>query len=337
MSSSFTKNLYCQISGVQIGSLVLTGSSAGQVPYIRHWDRMVIRHPIFSMESSRLLAFSRTMWRQHGSGESSEDNKQILQICFLAVLHSLDSIEQEVPSLPPLWVVQASFKAVFSLAYWKYALESERFKFPTYKVNKRNNNLDFKNIKDYLDICFLIKEEYSSTVRQRDEAAKVALAERAEKKLRSSWVAPISNRELWTWVQAQLADSKYQADASGWMATIFLAKTAKAITQFEKEELTLFDEIIQSECISDNGMMFAVRARIDEIKKIWSDDREAFDIDYEDFDVDGELAVARSKSTAVESTAEPKQSDYPSLVAYIKAHALWFLQQAKNKKQGGLL
>lgn len=332
MSSAFTKNLYCQLSGVQIGTLALTGSSAGVTPYIRNWDAMILRHPIFSLESSRLLAFSRTLWRRHGNEDTSDANKQTLQICFLAVLHSLDSIQQEVPALPPLWVVQANFKAVFSLAFWKFALESERFKFPTYKVSKRNNNLDFRNIKDYLDICFIIKEEYASTVRQRDEAAKIARAERAEKKLRSSWVSPISNRELWSWVQSQLAGTKYENDAAGWMATIFLAKTDKAITQFDKDEITLFDEIIQSECISDNGMMFAVRNRIDEIKKIWSDTKEAFDIDYEDFDLDAELITARSVSKQAESIAEPQRNDYPSNVLYIKAHALWFLQQAQQKK-----
>ena len=332
MASSHTKNLYCQLTGLQIGTLTLTGASAGYVPYIRNWDRLTIRHPIFSLEPARLLAFSRTMWRQHGHEDASPDNQQTLRVCFLAVLHSLDCIEQEVPALPPLWVVQANFKALFSIAFWKYALESERFRFPTYKINKRNNNSDFKNISAYLDICFAIKEDYASTVRPRDEAAKIAAAEKAEKKLRSSWVAPISNRELWTWVQSQLADTKYVNDSLGWMATIFLAKTDRAITQFDKDEITLFDEIIQSECVSDNGMMFAVRKRIDEIKKIWSDNKEAFEVDFEDFDVDGELTIARSASTNASSTEEPKQADYPNKVAYIKAHALWYLQSRKDSK-----
>lgn len=332
MSSIHTKNLYCQLSGLQIGTLTLTGASAGYVPYIRNWDRLTIRHPIFSMEPARLLAFSRTMWRQHGNEDASTDNQQTLRICFLAVLHSLDCIEQEVPALPPLWVVQANFKALFSLAFWKYALESQRFKFPTYKINKRNNNSDFREIRTYLDLCFQIKEDYSNNVRQRDEADKLERAAKAEKKLRSSWVTAVSNRELWAWVQSQLADTKYQSDASGWMATIFLAKTDRAITQFDKDEIALFDEIIQSECSSDNGMMFAVRARIDEVKKIWSDTKEAFEVDFEDFDVDSELIVARSISTNAASTEEPKEKDYPNKVLWIRAKALWYLQTRKDSK-----
>lgn len=332
MSSQIHQNLYCQLSGLQIGVLTLMGASAGYTPYIRNWNALTVRHPVFSMEPARLLAFARTMWRQHGNEDASEENKQTLRVCFLAILHSLDCIEQEVPSLPPLWVVQSNFKALFSLAFWKYALESQRFKFPTYKINKRNNNLDFREIKTYLDLCFQIKDEYSETVRTRDEAARLEIASRAEKKLRSSWIAPISNRELWTWIQAQLADTKYKADSEGWMATIFLAKTDKAICQFDKEEITLFDEIIQSECISDNGMMFAVRNRIDEIKKIWSDTKEAFEVDFEDFDVDGELIAARSVSTASESTEEPKEKDYPNKVLWIRAKALWYLQSRKDSK-----
>ncbi len=329
--SSYSKTLYCSLSGVQIGVLTLTGASAGASPYVRNFDRLVTLHPIFSMETSRLLAFSRTMLRQVGE-DSSDDNKQTLRILFLAVLHSLECVEQDIPALPPMWVVQSNFKALFSLAYWKYALESARFKFPTYKINKRNSNSDFREIKSYLDLCFEIKEEYSSEVRTRDEAARIEAASRAEKKLRSSWVSPLSNREMWSWIQSQLADTKYKSDSEGWMATIFLSKTDKAICQFDKEEITLFDEIIQSECISDNGLMFAVRARIEEIKKIWSDNKEAFEVDFEDFDVDAELVSARSVSKTTESTDAPKESDYPNKVAFIRANALWYLQQRKDAK-----
>lgn len=330
-SNSQTKHLYCQLTGLPIGTLQLTGASAGFTPYIRHWDSLIIRHPIFSLDQARLLAFSRKMFKQHATEDATDENKQSLQVCFLAMLHSLDSIQQEIPALPPLWVVQSNMKALFSLAYWKFYLESQRFKFPTYKINKKNGNADFKNIGAYLDICFAIKEDYSSTVRQRDEEEKLRQAEKAEKKLRSSWVNPISNRELWSWVRSQL-DEKYESDATGWMATLFLAKTDKAIAQFEKEDITLFDEIIQSECISDNGMMFAVRARIDEVKKIWSDNKEAFDVDFEEFDIDAELSAARGASKNVESVVQPKREDFASNVLFIRANALWYLQQRKEGK-----
>ena len=329
--SSQSKNLYCHLTGLQIGTLTLTGASAGYTPYIRHWNQLLVRHPIFSLDQARLLAFSRKMYKQHASEDATDENKQSLQVCFLAMLHSLDSIQQEIPALPPLWVVQSNMKALFGLAYWKFYLESQRFKFPTYKISKTNGNSNFHNIGAYLDICFAIKEEYGSTVRQRDEEERVRQAALAEKKLRSSWVAPISNRELWNWVRSQL-DEKYEADASGWMATLFLAKTDKAILQFDKDEITLWDEIIQSECLSDNGMMFAVRARIDEVKKIWSDNKEAFDVDFEDFDIDAELSAARSVSKNTESVAQPRREDFASTVLFIKANALWYLQQRKDGK-----
>lgn len=328
MSHRLKYNIVCKYSGLQIGVLEYE-TVAGHQPYLSHWDGMVALHPVFSLSTSKLLAFSRNEWNR--LAKASEDSEttgtedNILRVCFLAVLHSLGSLKQEVPALPPLHIVQSNMTRLFALAYWYNYLESQRFKFPSFKINRLNANDGFDNIKDYIDLCFDIKRDYEKGVDDLVEAEKVKAAEKALKALRDSWVVPVSNKQLWRWVRAHLP-AKYEADAQGWMGTIFCG-SERAILAFDDEEIELMEHIILGECPPGTAILAAVRKRIDTVWQIWRDNKEAFSVDfgeYESEDEDGKPAAP---------VAEPKLADFVNKVLFIKARALWYLQQRAQQNR----
>lgn len=326
-----THKIFCKLTGLQIGSLDLL-TEAGKTPYIKAWESTIVEHPIFSLSIPQRLAFARAEWRRLAKasrdGDTTEREDTILRVSFLAVLHALGNIKQDVPALPDLSIVQTHMSQLFALAYWKMYLDSPRFKFPAYRICRANSNIGFQNIGAYLDLCFEVKDDYEECIESAGEELKLQEAEDALAKLRSNWAIPVANKDLWKWVRAYLP-AKYEADAQGWMATIFLGKE-KAILQFEKSEILLLQDIIVSECPPGTGMMHAVSARLNEIEKIYTDNKEAFTVDFEDFDLDTPMQQARAASSAPLSTEAPKEKDFAKKVDFIRAQALWYLQQRKG-------
>ena len=328
MTTVISHNLHCQYSGLYIGKLEMH-TVAGHLPYLSHWKEMAARHPVFSLSENKLLAFARGEWnrlaKRAADEQATDQEEAILRVCFLAVLHTLDSIKQECPSLPPMHIVQNNMSRLFALAYWHHYLDSKRFRFPSYKINKANANDRFEGISDYLDLCFEIKQDYEEGVTELQEQEKAAAADRAMKALRNSWIVPVGNKQLYRWVRAHLP-TKYEADAQGWMSTLFMG-SERTICDFDKDDIKLLHEIILSECPKGNGIMNAVETRLTAIMNIYTDNKEAFSVDFEDFEDDAPLKALRSVSSAPNSMEAPQQKDFPNKVAFMRANALWYLQQ----------
>lgn len=329
----------CALSGVAIGTLEFV-TCAGHVPYLSHWDNMTALHPIFSLPMNKRLAFARHEWNRLAKASEDEETTKTedlhLRVTFLAVLHSLDSINQTAPGLPAIHIVQSQMNRLFALAYWKHYLESKRFAFPEFKINKANLNDKFENLHHYLDACFAIKEDYETKVEEAVEKEKLAAADRALKALRDSWITPTSNKALWRWVKAHMP-SRYEADAQGWMSTLFLGNQS-TVLDFDSDEVDLMQQIIEGECPAGTGIMKAVRDRIEWIKTVQSDHREAFTVNFEDYlppkaqhrsvATDGSIAFSEDMKDdeLVEMPAEPKQETFANKVLWIKARAMWMLQ-----------
>lgn len=309
--------IYCRYSGIQIGCLEYM-TVAGHLPYISHWDKMQALHPLFSLSKHKLLSFARAEWKRLGKraldNEVSEHEEQILRVCFLAMLHSLESVDQQLPGLPEMHTVAANIEKLFSLAYWQMYLGSKRFAYPEYRVSKLNANSNFQYVGDYLSVCFHVKTAYESGISEAEEALRVTAADNALKALRNSWIQPVSNKQLWRWIRSYLP-AKYEADAQGWIATIFLGNE-NAILKFDKDEIQLMAEIIETECPQGTGIMPAVRARLDEILTVYTDNKEAFDVDFSDY------APTEDKPALV----QPLRKNFASMADFIRANAAFYLQ-----------
>lgn len=333
MTQFVETKLHCVLSGLQIGTLQFM-TTAGTAAYLSHWNGLVAKHPVFSMEYHKLFKFARHEWErlaQRAEDESiSEAESDILRVTFLALLHSLGSIKQDDPGLPDLSTVQSNMEALLHLAGWKFYLESQRFQFPTLHICKFNRNQTLGNVKDYLDVCFELRKEYATKVRAKEEAAKVAIAEEAAKQLTSSWAKPVSKKLLWTWVQSHLPE-KYKVDSQNWMATIFLGGKL-AIVGWELEDIDLLEEIILSECPLGTGVMPAVRARLDEIRKIWKEYNSDFEFDLADFSDNAGMRVNGELVAEPDPGPEPQQSEFTSKSQYYVARGKWFMAKAAFDK-----
>lgn len=329
----------CKYSGLIIGVLEVQ-TLAGALPYLSHWDECIAYHPLFSLAPQKLFQFTRHEWERHGQAavdiEISAREAETLGVAFLAMLHTLDCIKQDVPALPPLSVVQSCMGKLFNLAYWKWRLESKRFRFPTLHISKYNNNSNFSNVGDYLDLCFDIRRDYELSVREAEEKEKIRVAEAALVALNSTWVTPTSKKLLWQWVRAHLPE-KYQPDAEGWLGTLFLGGS-NAIVEFDKDELELAEEIIVSSCPVGTGVLHAVRARLEAIKQVWSQHYEAFDIELDQFAPNRNVLVNGERIKAPHPGPEPQLVDFQfNRTKFLIAHAKWQIAKAAYLKDGGIL
>lgn len=317
--------LRCGLSGLEIGKLEVI-TTIGALPYLSHWDKMQVRHPVFSLSPLKLFQFTKKEWDRLAKSAADEEISPreiaILQVSWLACLHSFGRIKQDKPMLPPLHVVQSTLSKVLALAYWRYTLDSQRFKFPEYHISQENDNLDFKNIQNYLELCFLAKDSYATRIDDLREAARNKAAEEALKALSREWVTPVSNKVLWQWVRSQLS-AELQCEAEGWLGTIFLGKSS-TIIDFDEDEIELFEEIVISACEAGTGIMQAVRDRIAKIWSMWKTHHRAFEIDLVDFAINNGLLVNGEQVAYPDPGPEPQIGDFKeSKGKYFQAHAKW--------------
>lgn len=329
MSMKLHTELRCGYTGLTIGQLEVI-TTAGALPYLSHWDKMMVRHPVFSLSPQRLFIFVRDEWKRlaqrAADSEITTAESNILCAAYLATLHTLGGIKQDMPALPPLDVVQSTISRVVSLAYWKWHLESARFRFPMFHISKQNANADFKDIGNYLDVCFKIKEDYATRITELEERERERVARDAIDALSREWVQPVSKKILWTWVKAQLP-AKYAAEAQGWLGTLFLGGSA-AIIDFDEEDIELFEEIIDSECPSEAGIKFAVRQRIAKVWEVWKQHHEAFTIDIADYAKNAGLLVNNMPVTMPDPGPAPLPSAYDKRFQYIQADSRWKIAKA---------
>ena len=327
--------LRCELSGLAVGTLEVQ-TTAGALPYLNHWNKCVVRHPVFSLDDKRLFQFVKGEWERLAAlaedAEITEAESDILRVGYLAVLHTLDCVRQDVPALPSLAMVQTTMKQLFALAYWKYYLESERFSFPTYHISKYNTNIHFENLPEYLELCFEVRHDYEKKRHEAVEAEKIRQAEKLLIALNSTWVTPASKRLLWQWVKAHLPE-QYKPDAEGWLSTLFLGASG-AIIEFEQEDIQLAEEIIVSSCPTGTGVLKAVRERLAVIRSQWEQHHKAFEIDLEDFAPTARLFVNGEKVVAPDPGAEPKQSDFKNLAQFLIAQAQWTIAKRAFDKGG---
>jgi len=319
--------LRCQRSGVPVGRLELI-TAAGALPYLSLWQDSVVYHPLFSVEFHRLLEHTKQQWNEAVSCEElTEQQEQELRLCFMALLYSLDSIKQDIPSLPPIEVVKDNLGRLVRLASWKFWLESKRLKFPTLVLSRRNGNLDFGNIADYIEVCEETRRNYEEGISEAREAHKLRETEKALALLAGEWTKPISKQLLWRWVRAHLP-AKYEPDAQGWLGTLFLGNRA-AIIEFEREDIDLMDEILQSALPTGSGILHHIRKRIQEVVSNWESYHEAWEILPEQ----PTLLVNGERVAASDPGPEPKLVAFPSRGMWLQAMARWRLAKAAWERQ----
>lgn len=322
LPSTLTHILHCNRTGVTIGKLDLT-ISAGHMPYLSHWREQICYHPFFSVNQYKLCHFLRDEWNRLAKNIADEQITERealnLRVGFVALLHSLGCIKQDLDCqvLPDLGTVQANLESLVSLSFWQYYLESKRFNFPQLHISNFNKNRTLDSIKDYLSACWDLRNQWDAGIDDQREQEKTRVAERALNAIRDSWMKPVGKKLLWQWVKGNL-DKKWQPDAEGWLGTLFLGNTA-TILDWDEDEIDLMEEIIVSCCPIGNSVMFAVRERIAQIRKVWHDHYDTFTIEEEG------LQSIEGFKNELQGTPQPVIGNYKTKAEFFVANAKWTL------------
>lgn len=334
MSNWIKHRLRCHYSGLPIGTIEVA-TTAGALPYLSNWNKVVALHPVFSLTNDQLFKFAHSEWKRLASKVEdetiTEDEEEIIRVTHLAMLHTLGCIKQDHPGLASIGTVRATIGRLFALAYWKWKLESEKFAFPVLHVSKTNHNTNLSNLSDYLDVCMEFKEKFEKRRHTLEEQEKLRATEKALEALSGTWIITPNKKILWRWIVAHL-DAKYRPDAEGWLSTLFLGGSS-AIIEFAKEDIDLAQEIIESSCPVGTGILHAVRERMNIIRTAWKNHHTAFEIDLEDYAEGANLLVNGIPVAAPDPGPAPKEQDFQKRALYLVAEAKWRIAYAAWKKQ----
>jgi hypothetical protein len=337
--------LYCSRTGVPIADMNLI-MQVGKVPYLSQWKEAQSFHPLFSLPQSQLLAWTRKNWNQlfrnTASDHITDVQKQQFQIAFMAILHSLECIDQQAPALPSFQTVCDNLQQLLELAYWYNYLDSKRFRFPTLRINKLNANLNLRDISAYLEVCESKKHDWETSKEAKFEDAKLLAAQKAEKAVRSSHVRAISKKALWNWfLSSLLASNSKKYSLPEWQewkedaARLWFANENGQL-QFSSDDVNDIENVFLSECTIGTVISHAFASELEKIRNHIENHRKIFEIDLSEVRLPN-VRRTNSLGEAIETPTdpigipqdpgkEPQLCDYNSRAKYIQARARWDIQ-----------
>jgi len=339
MPETKSYTMYCKRTGVAIATMQLM-QQAGKLPYLAQWKDSTAYHPLFSLPQNHLLAWTRKNWNllfRSTIDRSTEAQRQQFCIAFMAILHSLNSLDQHIPALPNFLTVNVNMQRLLELAYWYNFLDSKRFKFPTLRISKNNANNTLQDIGVYLDICESIKHDYETSKEGRAEEAKLEAARRAEISVRSSHIRAVSKRALWNWFLSSMGatsnSKKYELpEWVEWKEDAAKLWFASENTQLQHslEDVDTIEEVFLQECTLGTSVSHAFRRELAKIRDNISNHLTIFEIDWA-----STIGGSSSKITRVgtdgkvyspmpeEQGPEPLIGNFNSRVEFIRAKAKW--------------
>lgn len=335
LPTTTSHTLYCQYTGTPIASIALI-HQAGRAPYLKEWQQSIVVHPLFSLSTPAILSWTRKNWNRvfrDASDHVTDIEKLQFQIAFVAVLHTLDAIKQEVPILPSFSVVQRNMQSLLEIAYWKFYLDSKRFRFPTLRINKLNANVALEDIGAYFAVCNSVRADWESKRDTLAEEAKLETARRVERLVRGSHVKAVSRKALWNWFIASImAKNKRKFELDEWKE--WLADSSKlwfasdnVRLQFSLDDVQAIEDVFIQECELGTTISHTFQKELNSIRATISDHLSMWDIDWDEtnngpsrMSADGTVQIP---ARPPEPGPEPHISAYRSRFDYLKALATW--------------
>lgn len=322
--------IICNYTGLTVGAINVL-KVAGHVPYLSQWKHTQALHPLFSLEQTALLNFSRSIWNhfcsltpEEAANPALTDKQELLlRVAALAMVHQLSDVTQDFPWMPTLAEVSGNWNSLLQLSYWKNYLESQRFRFPAVRISRFNKGIDLYG---YIQDCWLVKKEYESRVREAVEREKLESAEKALKILRDDLAgkAPRSKKILWRWFCAHLP-AKYSKDLESWMWELFDAETEQEVSEFTIADIDLFEQIVLAEVELGSAVSHAFLERL-------AHKRELLTTKFKTFEILIPEAITAGVADGSIGVEEPRADQFASRTKFIIAHAKWKLAHTDTTK-----
>lgn len=337
--------LFCRRSGVLLGQFIPT-IREGRDVYVTHFHDSILLHPVYGYDQTKLAQ------RLHAalysaaelSWDVSDQHKERIQLLCSAILWKLECIKQERPTLPSWKIAAGSAHRILVLARWFWFVSSRRLSFPIYSVSLRNDNLDWRNIKLWIDAAFQVKTDWETKSRkaaQRQEL--IDAGETTQLILRQKLYKRLDLKKIWNWIELQIIDDYGSGRCATWK-TLFLDGDLESHLWLA-DDVDDLSEAICDCCDIGNEVSFFISDRLKGIRACINEYRGGFTLISASKDsVDSETQTSQELSliAGLDAQAEqlqemppkPEQSSYPTLGAFLKAQAQWNLLNKRFTLRG---
>lgn len=331
--NSITKTIYCQNSGVVLGTLEVL-ILEGHLAYLESHSESVYLHPFYKMGNNVLLKKLEDCLHkcQEQGWVCSHAEQQRLQLLCSAIMFSLDSIKQDGPSLPSFQIAAASAGRLVGLTKWFFFASSQRLAFPLYSVSIRNENRNWENFKHWIDSAYDIRNTWSNGKRELQKEAEIRAREQSIKEIKSESFRRVDTRKVWNWLHLQLADHL----SFGRLETfknLFLNGDLEA-HEWTTDDVEDLQEALLMYCDIGNDIMHFVNKRLEGIRGLIKDFYSSFTLltkvgDSSKFTNEQQTPEELSFFAEFDKRAElleslpngPKREDFATLGLFLKAQA----------------
>lgn len=311
--------IHCQYSGV---SFDITGFGSTQLTYV---------HPVFAAEPKWLLS-------RMGAWAAQKYNEEESKLLFLALLHSTDLIEFRHKAEPMNSVVQLNMEHLARFVGWMCGLSRPTLTFPKFVIQQDNRSL--ANVRHWIHVWQEAKDAFESGYTTQHEARKLRDKEAALERLIRNAGKSVEDYAglLATWAFA--ASNTPRGIQDYWRSLFCL----KGVSVYNARAADLDELLDHMEEGLEHGSIYS-HATLAHLRLLVKKNRAGLNyglgITDEEFAlletspfriIEG--SVEEHNRDAIAATApvdEPNANQYPSRVAYLRAHAAWKLGQRARK------
>jgi hypothetical protein len=359
--------LFCSISGLEIGTIVLPSSKiggAGKLTQIRDWKASQLLHPIFSLPIYTLL--DRHTTAKIYNRDYSEEDKSLL---FVALINSTGALKLDAncAGLPDWKVALRYMNPLVEIIKWWHYLDSKLFHFPSLRITPLTDwNTATRN---WIYTCHECRLQWENGARKFARKDKAKLATKiVVKQLRAenlgvevnlsnlySWATSEHSlaqldKIVWTLLPNSSTKTSWPSGAlmfikGGKESSVRAPKTQelyfkdifcfaeKNLSNLKKEDIASLEDFIIGEFpLEDMGssLSFLVSQRIKELKNKIEKEEQTFQLFEPGDSVVALETVAALVHQVNGSTEPPKQEDFETKINWLMAKARWNLAQGQK-------
>lgn len=299
-------------------------------------------HPIFALPYKYLISRYSADWY---TGKLSEEEKQLL---FLSLLKSTELVIFDAPATPAAPTVEQNIESLVKLSSWIQALKNPAVLLPTFRITKESSDLG--NVHFWLQAWWNAKEAFEAGYRQqailRDKSRLEYFLDSKIKRIEAGLAneTPAYLKILAAWADLAASFPRFAIEHPLTGDTVAINEYWKELIQAPESRWysyplidwkELEDHIIDN--IDDLSTTFAITI-IRKCKQIINRTGKDMGLELVEqlvnpdtgersysvksiLEKDEQEMVAAIAATA--PTSEPKQQDYPTKVAFLRAKIAW--------------